>query len=93
MKFNINKEELPKAEILEFKGEFEQLEKIDMEIEENKVLFKTSYLVGERKTVPDHIILQVNDGKIEPYAIADVYTLFARPPKYISKKKNKENIF
>ncbi|KAI5189363.1 hypothetical protein NEMIN01_0426 [Nematocida minor] len=89
MRFTINRDELARAEILEFKGEFERLEELEMEIKDRKVLFKTSYLTGEKKEVPEHIIFQIKDKKMEALAIADEYFLFDKPLKYIPKKKSK----
>lgn len=87
MKFTISRDRLESVEILEFKGEFEQLDEIDMKIKDCSILFKTSYLTGEKKPIADHVILQIKEKSIEAVAVAQEHFLFARPPKFISKKK------
>ncbi|EHY66317.1 hypothetical protein NERG_01013 [Nematocida ausubeli] len=89
MKFIVARDELKKASILEFKGEFEKLDDIEMDIQEDKILFKTSFIKSQKKAVAKNIILKVQDGRIEPHAIGIEHLLFDKPPKYISKCKKR----
>lgn len=87
MKFTIRREELKKVEILEFKGEFERIEEMKMEIEGKTVSFENSYLNGEERPVTDHVIIQVRNKEVEAVAVGETHLLFSKPPKFVPRRR------
>lgn len=86
MRLEIKREELKKTEILEFRGEFEEIREVPMHIEENRVYFTSSFVEGEIKKVNPIVVLKREGLNLMIHSLADKIILFNNPPKYITKK-------
>ncbi|OAG33398.1 hypothetical protein NEIG_00953 [Nematocida sp. ERTm5] len=87
MKFTLSRDELPKVSILEFNGEFEQLDKLKMDIQEDRIIFNTSFIKSGKKSSSNNLILRAHNGVITPHAMCTDHILFDTPPKYINNCK------
>ncbi|KAI5173022.1 hypothetical protein NEFER03_2006 [Nematocida sp. LUAm3] len=83
MQVCLKEEKLKSLEILEFNGEFEQIEKVQMKKIGEVIHFSSSYLEGEKKEKKNILVLKRENGSLVLYGKVEEWTSFKKPPRYL----------